>query len=121
MHGAKHPAALRRIVDADSQILMYWLGFGLMREGRARLANLNAAEIHGVKTGSSEFKTGEKQKLFVREWFHIAEKSFKGPWPLLVDVVGPDKYGRDLCLIYRQSDMRCLNDDLIEHWPKIAV
>ena len=115
------PARLERVLDGDTQDLIYSLGFGLLRRARVRLAGVDAAETYGVPTDSAEYREGERHTRFVQHWYAAAAANPSEEWPLRVHPQGPDKYGRDLVRVLRVTDGQCLKDALVEAFPGTAA
>lgn len=92
-----------RVVDGDTVDLELDVGLHGRRVERLRLLGVNAPEMHGASRPA-----GVEAKTFTTTW--LAEV---GEWPLVVQTSKSDDFGRYLARIWRASDGRCLNDDLV--------
>lgn len=89
-HEYRYPAAVDRVVDGDTYDVSLDLGFGVFKEVRVRLRNVDTDEIYGVPEESDEFERGTEQMEFVEKVLETGEEiivqTYKG------DEKG--KYGR---------------------------
>lgn len=109
-------AALKRVVDGDTQV--YKLDFRAHRYGdiTIRLIGVNTPEKIGVTRDA-----GLAATAYSLAWLVAAGTD---DWPLVIETTldKDDKYGRLLGKIWRVSDQRCLNADLVadgqavEYW-----
>lgn len=87
----------------------------LYHEGRLRLAGINAPEL--------ATDAGKLAAAFAQSWLAGAPwpisqaltfAATRADWPLVVQVGNqPDNYGRLISTVWRVSDGRCLNDDIL--------
>lgn len=96
-------AALVSFGDGDTCHLRIELIGGVERVGRCRFASINAPEINTPE--------GKVAAAWTANWFTAA--SLSALWPLLVQCLNVDNYGRPIVTIWRVSDKACLNDDII--------
>ena len=99
---------LHRVVDGDTIVFDFDLGFKTKRRATVRLLGVDTAETYGVGHGSVEYQTGMKHKEFVEEWLNEADS-------LSVRTDEKGKYGRWLGEIFNQ-DGESLNDRLVEEF-----
>ena len=90
---------LLKIVDGDTQDLLFDLGFGVLKKGRIRLLGVDTPE----KVGKTK-PAGVKATQFTTEWYR------KHPNAVAV-VYGFGKYGRPLTIIADNNS--ALNQELI--------
>lgn len=121
MHGLGIAARSDGAVDGDTVDLLYSLEFGLQRRARARLLGVNTDETFGRSPGHPRRLAGEQQADFTLSWLAAAHEDRRDPWPLIVEVNGFDKYGRDLVVIRRRVGGPSLNDALVAAFPGVAV
>jgi micrococcal nuclease len=93
-------------VDADTLDVTLDLGLHTRRLERLRLAGVNAPETRGATR-----EAGLAAWRFADAW--LAEAAAVGGWALVVQTYRTDAFGRYIALVFRSSDGRCLNDDLI--------
>ncbi len=109
------PARPVRVLDGDTLSLLVDLGFGMRlsqtpdKRNRFRLHGVDAPETNRAETREA----GLTAKAYTTEWLSEAAR-LHPEWPLLVEVLAFDNFGRILCTIWRRGDGRCLNVDLIE-------
>lgn len=89
-----YKAYVKNVVDGDTLLLTIDLGFGVLKEQRVRLAQINCAEMNTSK--------GEKAFEFVRE--KLANAEF-----VMVQTKKIDIYGRYLGHIFYQEDSALLD------------
>jgi endonuclease YncB( thermonuclease family) len=108
-----------RAVDGDTVVLQFDLGFRVLAELRVRLYGVNAPEKHG-----GTLEDGEAAMAFTEAWLEEAVAKSRRSWPLVVftahhplqhsvDEVMETSFDRFIARIWRVSDERCLNDDLL--------
>lgn len=95
-------ARCSRVVDGDTIDVIIDQGFRQWRTERLRLLGVDTPEMRGA-----ERPAGIAAKEYVEEWV----KGF-GDWPLKIRTEKSDSFGRYLATVWRQSDGRCLQDDL---------
>lgn len=105
----EYRAELDRAVDGDTLDLKVDLGFSIHNHIRVRLADVDTAEIYGVKKDSDEYQRGIEHKNFVEEWFED-----KDQLTVRTEKDRTGKYGRYIARVY--ADAECLNDRLIEEF-----
>ncbi len=109
------PASTVRVLDGDTLSLLVDLGFGMRlsqtpdKRNRFRLHGVDSPETNRAETREA----GLTAKAYTTEWLSEAARLYP-EWPLLVEVLAFDNFGRILCTIWRRGDGRCLNVDLIE-------
>lgn len=97
-----------RVVDGDTVDVLIDRGFRATQVERVRLLGVDTPEVVGVTKVA-----GLAARDYVRVWI------FGEPladWPLLLETFKPDgrdAFGRWLCAVWRVSDRRNLNEDLI--------
>lgn len=82
-------------------------GFHGYRTERLRLLGVNTPELKGATRAA-----GLAAKAFVERWTHGADHDQE--WPEIVKTAKSDAFGRFLAVVWRTSDARCLNDDLLD-------
>jgi hypothetical protein len=65
----QYRAVCTRVVYGDTYDLDVDLGLGVTLNIRARLRNVDAPEVYGVKKGSREFALGQEAVSAAAEWF----------------------------------------------------
>jgi micrococcal nuclease len=89
-----YKARCESVTDGDTVRLIIDLGMNVLIKEKVRIVGINAAEIHGVKKTSDEYKEGMLAKehleklLLGKDLFIKTHKDKKG------------KYGRYLCEIF---------------------
>lgn len=97
-------AAAERVVDGDTLVVRVDRHDGDESVWRARLARVDAPE--------RDEPGGEEAAAFVSGWLARAA-SAGGRWPLVVLLVGRERYGRALLEVWRTIDGECLSDALL--------
>lgn len=101
-------ASVARVVDGDTIDVLVDGGFGNSRTERLRLLNVNAPEVKGATRPA-----GIAATEYVKGWVDDARWGSKEPREVLIQTEKSDVFGRYLALVWRKSDGRCLNDDLL--------
>lgn len=106
-------ASVTRVVDGDTVYAVIDAGFNATRTERLRLLGTNCHELKGATR-----EAGLAASDYTRRWIpsHVA-----GVWPLLIETRKMDAFGRYLADIWRVSDGRWLNADLIAYGHAVAV
>jgi len=65
----QYRAVCTHVIDGDTYDLDVDLGLGVTLNVRARLRNVDAPEVYGVKKGSREFALGQDALSAAAEWF----------------------------------------------------
>ena len=94
-----------KVIDGDTLDVALDAGFRNFREERLRLLGLNTPERKGETR-----KAGDAARLFVVDWLSWLEGM---EWPLTIQTAKSDAFGRYLARIWRTTDGRCLNEDLL--------
>ncbi len=106
------------VIDGDTLDLRLDLFFGLRleqtpdRRNRFRLVGVDCPESNRLATREA----GLAAKAYTTGWMADAEVGAElggWAWPLRVEVIGFDNFGRILCRVWRVSDGRQLNADLL--------
>ena len=95
-------ASAIRIVDGDTLDVVIDCGFHATRLERIRLLGINCPEMSEV--------AGRKAKEYTMQWINDA---WIPNWSLVIQTHKTDAFGRYLAMIWRKTDKRCLNDDLV--------
>ncbi len=112
------PARTIRVLDGDTADLELDLGFGMRlaqtpdKRNRFRLYGVDCPETNRAETREA----GLAAKAYTNAWMADAEVGAElggWAWPLRVEVIGFDNFGRILCRVWRVSDGRQLNADLL--------
>lgn len=98
-------ARCERVIDGDTIDVTIDSGFGNTRTERLRLLGVNTPERKGATRAA-----GDAARLFVVEWLSWLEGM---EWPLVIKSSQDDAFGRYLARVWRASDGRELNADLI--------
>lgn len=98
-------AQLVRVIDGDTLDVVIDQGLHTHRTERVRLLGVNTPERKG-----NTRKAGDAARLFVVDWLSWLEGM---DWPLTVRTEKTDAFGRYLARVWRTTDGRCLNDDLL--------
>lgn len=98
----------RHIVDGDTLDVYIDTGWHSYRIERIRLLGVNTSELRGP-----EREAGVAAKLFVAQWLRDADTDDL-IWPLILQSKMSDTFGRYLGTIWRISDGRSLNQDLLD-------
>jgi len=113
-------ARLGRVVDGDTVDLELDVGMHARRLERLRLLAVDAPEINRAAT----VEAGKAAKAYVEGWMADALAGAPDPagWPfVIVTAKDPDNFGRYLAVVWRTSDDRELNADLVEAGHAVAV
>lgn len=106
-------AELVRVVDGDTVSVRLDKFHGDQSTKTLRLLGLDTPEVYGI-----EKEAGLAAKAFAEAFLRNA---LLVPYPLVVQTVKPDKYGRMLAYVWRKIDGAGLNDALIEAGHAEAV
>lgn len=99
-------AQLVRVVDGDTIDVTVDAGFANYRTERLRLLGVNAPEMRGPSRPAALAAAG-----YVTSW--LGAVPFDDDWPLVIETHKGDAFGRYLARVWRTTDGRCLNDDLL--------
>lgn len=99
-------ARVVRVVDGDTLDVTIDAGFRATREERLRLLGVNTPELRGASRPA-----GLAAREFATVW--LAQAYAGDEWPLVVQTVKADTFGRYLATVWRASDGRNLNADLL--------
>ncbi len=98
-------ARLVKVIDGDTLDICLDAAFRRTGTERLRLLGVNTPELKGATRPA-----GLAATYFVKDWLSEA----LGDWPLIVRTEKSDAFGRYLAWVWRRSDERCLNSDIIE-------
>lgn len=98
-------ARLEGIVDGDTLDVLVDCGFRNFRSERLRLLGVNTPEMKGATRYE-----GLAAKVYVNAWMAEARVD---EWSLVIQTEKSDAFGRFLARVWRITDGRCLNDDLL--------
>jgi len=101
-------ARVVNVVDGDTVDLEIDCGMHNRRVERVRILHVNTPEIRGVVDRAP----GYAAMAFTTDWLRTAAIGTMG-WPLIVQTVKTDSFGRYLCDIWREVDGANLSDDLL--------
>jgi micrococcal nuclease len=96
-----------RPVDGDTVDLMMDLGRETYANQRVRLLGINCPERHGPTSVE-----GMAALAFTADWLNEAS-AYDSKWPVVIQTEKNDHFGRYLATVWRRSDDRCLNNDLL--------
>ena len=96
-----------RVVDGDTLDVVIDSGFRGTRTERLRLLGVNCPETRGPTQD-----LGREAATFTGLWIHQASAEVP-KWPLVIETRESDVFGRYLARVWRVSDGRELNEDLI--------
>jgi len=96
------------IVDGDTATLEIDQGMHCRRVERVRLLRVDTPELRGVHDRAP----GLAARQFVADWWGVVA-ALNVPYPLLVQTVKADSFGRYLCDVWREVDGANLSDDLL--------
>jgi endonuclease YncB( thermonuclease family) len=110
-----HRASVVTTYDGDTFHARSEVLPNLFHEGRVRLARINAPELvtPAGKTAAAftaAWLRGAPTPINLKLGFKLAAPS---PFPLIVQILGLDNYGRLLTEVWRTVDGRNLSDDLL--------
>lgn len=97
---------VNRVIDGDTIVFDFDLGFDVKKTATVRLLGVDTAETYGVSHTSREYKLGTKHKRFVESWLDQADS-------LTVRTDERGKYGRWLGEVFNENG-ESLNDLLLE-------
>lgn len=97
-----------RVVDGDTIDLCIDQGMHNTRTERVRLLGINCPEVHGPSKPAGMIATE-----FTHTWLQTAAAG-DVPWPLRIQTVRSDAFGRYLTTVWRLCDGACLNEALLE-------
>lgn len=100
-------ARMMRVVDGDTIDIELDAGFRSHRIERIRLLGVNAPEARGISRLDGEMAT-----TYVRDW--LISDGAPDAWPLRIQTEKSDSFGRYLGRLWRISDGRELNADLLD-------
>lgn len=93
-----------RVIDGDTLSVLLDKGMRETREETVRLLGINTPERKGATRPA-----GDAAMQFAQVWLTQAS----GSWPLIIHTEREDAFGRWLSWVWRASDGRCLNSDLL--------
>lgn len=96
-----------RVVDGDTVDIEIDAGFRSHRIERIRLLGVNAPEVKGISR-----LDGDAATAYVRAW--LSSDGSPDAWPLRIQTEKSDSFGRYLGRLWRISDGRELNADLLD-------
>jgi micrococcal nuclease len=114
VHQWVYPARAVRAVDGDTVDVYIDQGMHSLRLERLRLLNVNTPERK-----TTTFVEGEASRHYTAVWLGLEDENgvpimrVGKTWHFLIETHKSDAFGRYLALVWRVSDGRCLNDDLI--------
>ena len=97
-------ARCERVVDGDTLDVTIDQGLHTHRTERVRLLGVNTPETKGATKMAGRLAT-----IYVEDWLAEADDE----WPLIVQTARGDAFGRWLARVWRRSDGRELNADLL--------
>ncbi|HKE98034.1 MAG TPA: thermonuclease family protein [Actinomycetes bacterium] len=101
-----------RAVDGDTVDVVIDQGMHTQRLERLRLFGINCPEVHGETRPA-----GLAASAYTTGW--LAEAGTDA-WPLVLQTARSDVFGRWLAIVWRASDQRSLNDDLVAAGHAVA-
>ncbi len=99
-----YQARLLRVIDGDTVSVLLDKGMRETREETVRLLGINTPERKGATRAA-----GDAAKAFTEAWLRRDDVK----WPLIIHTERADAFGRWLAWVWRASDGRCLNADLL--------
>lgn len=99
-------AKATRVIDGDTIEVIIDNGFYNRRVERFRLLDVNCPEMK-----APTHEAGLEAKSYTSKWLSVIEPG--NEWPLIVQSVKADSFGRFLATVWRTVDGACLNEDLI--------
>ncbi len=98
-------ARVERVIDGDTLQITIDQGLNTHRAERVRLLGVDTPETKGATKMAGRLAT-----IYVEDWLAEADDE----WPLIVQTARGDAFGRWLARVWRRSDGRELNDDLLK-------
>jgi len=114
----KYNARLKRVIDADTLILLIDFGFGARQPWEIRLLRVDTHEIHSTAHDSDEYQRGLAETEFAHGWLEDAAMSGL-EWPLFIQTKKRGSLGRYLAEVYRHEDNANLNDALLKNFEGV--
>lgn len=102
-HKYRYDATVTRIIDGDTFVAAFDLGFGVRIEMSCRMAGIDTPEIFGVPKDSEEYKAGMRAKDWLTE--QVMGKT------IFIESRKFEKYGRALVVAYHEEPIN-LNFDM---------
>lgn len=103
-------ARVVRVVDGDTLDLEIDCGMHARRVERLRVLHVDAPETRGVRDRAP----GLAAKQFVTDWCAVASGAVTNAgFPLVIQTLKTDSFGRYLADIWREIDGANLSDDLL--------
>ena len=99
-------AQLVRVIDGDTLQIVIDQGLNTHRAERIRLLGVNTPEVKGATRPAGLAAAG-----YVTSWLGAVPADDE--WPLILQTAKGDAFGRWLARVWRVTDGRCLNDDLL--------
>lgn len=116
-----HRTMYSPIIDGDTMDFVVDLGFYCQFRLRMRLADVDTAEIFGVKKETEEYKRGMKHKEFVENWMPDYPEEVTSEWPVYIQTErATGKYGRWIGDVWRKGDDKSLTEALQENFDDIS-
>ena len=97
-----------RVIDGDTVDFYVDRGMYDFTRVRLRLLGVNTPEIKGETR-----EAGRAASAYTADWLAVGIAEYDDDWPFLIHTQKDDVFGRYLAVIWRRSDGRCLNDDLV--------
>jgi endonuclease YncB( thermonuclease family) len=110
---------IERVIDGDTVVGTVDAGFGLWLHRGNEGAHLR---LLGVDTPERNEKGWDAARQFTAAW--VREAGSANPehrWPFVIRTEKADAFGRYLARIWRVSDGRCLNDDLLSEGHAVVM
>lgn len=98
------------LVDGDTFILERLLAAPAVKEGEMWIRPL---EVDTAETSGATLEEGLKAAAYTKMWLSSTIYN-EFLWPLILQPVKKDSFGRWLSYVWDRSNGRCLNDDIIE-------
>lgn len=99
-------ARVIRVIDGDTLDIEIDAGLRAYRHERVRLSSVNTPELKGATRPAGLAAAG-----YVTTWLGLVPADQE--WPLIVQTAKGDAFGRWLARVWRRSDGRELNADLL--------
>lgn len=109
-------------VDGDTVICerMLHKGRRLLKEAELWLRLL---EVDTPELRSPTLEAGLAAAAFTRSWIEDAERRMDGYWPLILQDIKTDSFGRVLCYVWARDTGESLNEAILAagHSPRISA
>jgi len=106
-----YDARAKRVIDGDTIEMILDKGFEDFSKDRVRLLGLDTPETQKPTKAAGDAATN-----FVVNWLadaYVGLTPDQWEWPLRIQTRKSDVFGRYLATVWRFSDGRCLNEDLL--------